>query len=72
MKKAIAALLAVSAILSASVTAFADDINVLADTGVTDTGEVKPEGEPTSLVFKADENGVVLGDDLLEPGKEST
>lgn len=70
MKKAIAALLAVSAILSASVTAFADDINVLADTGVTDTGEVKPEGEPTSLVFKADENGVVLGDDLLEPGKE--
>ncbi|MCI8650546.1 MAG: hypothetical protein HFG20_10585 [Anaerotruncus sp.] len=80
MKKAIAALLAISASISVGVTAFADDINTVSDTAPSSSDssssdnssseDQKPVGEPTSLVFKADEDGVVLGDDILEPGKE--
>ncbi len=112
MKKAIAMLLAVSATMALGVTALADDVNQVADTGSgssdvssdntssdtssdntssdtssdntssdnssSDTSsdnsssseDETPVGEPTSLVFHSDEDGTVLGEDLLEPGRE--
>ena len=117
MKKAIAMLLAVSATMALGVTALADDVAQVADTGSSssdvssdnsssdassdnsssDTSsdntssdnsssdassdnsssdnsssseDETPVGEPSSLVFHSDEDGTVLGEDLLEPGRE--
>ena len=117
MKKATAMLLAVSATMALGVTALADDVAQVADTGSSssdvssdnsssdassdnsssDTSsdntssdnsssdassdnsssdnsssseDETPVGEPSSLVFHSDEDGTVLGEDLLEPGRE--
>ena len=88
MKKAIAALLAVSATLSIGVSAFADDLSVRDSGPITSSSseesssegsssseessssDVESTSEPTAIVFEADEDGIVLGTDLLEPGKE--
>lgn len=74
MKKMLAVMLAAAASMSVGVTAFADDMNVVLDSNApsssdTETPEV-PQGEPSAFVFGADEDGVILGEDVLEPGKE--
>ncbi len=92
MKKAIAALLAVSAALSVSTAVFASEMDILevnesSSSAVSSEGDIQEElpqedvnedgqeesdavSQPTAIVFGADEDGIVLGDDLLEPGKE--